>query len=152
MVVGAEQGRDRCRTEISRFLYIHFGVAKSLNSLEATPSDSGGFSVHPPGRPDLSLAPRRGRCGQCYRKRITAEHHHQDQPPDRPLAVGIGPEQLGDIPNRCGLGLDLLALGTQGGLLGLEIGEDPGFVLKSARRRLCTGLDCPVEQGHIPFG
>ena len=44
--VGAEQGRDRCCTEISRFLYIRFGVAKSLIWLDAPSSDSGGFSVH----------------------------------------------------------------------------------------------------------
>jgi len=28
---------------------------------------------------------------------------------------GVGPEQLGDVPFGCGLGLDLATLGTQGG-------------------------------------
>jgi hypothetical protein len=39
-----------------------------------------------------------------------------------PFAVGVGPEQLRDIPDGCRLGLDLPTLGAQGGMFGLEIG------------------------------
>ncbi len=38
-------------------------------------------------------------------RRVTAQHHHQDQPPDRPLAVGVGADELGHVPDRRRLGL-----------------------------------------------
>jgi hypothetical protein len=47
------------------------------------------------------LAPsgsRRGRQGD--REWITAQHHEGDQPPGRPLAVRVGPNQLSDVAVR----------------------------------------------------
>src|ERR1700719_684313 len=66
---------------------------------------------------------RRRSCGcQSDGQRIAAQDHHQDQPPYRSLAVGVGADELGDVADGRGLGLDLPALGAQGGTLGLAVG------------------------------
>ena len=60
----------------------------------------------PPQRaaPGVRSSPRRRRGCQRDRQRIAAKHHERDQPPDRPLAVGVGADELGDVPDRRSLG------------------------------------------------
>jgi len=57
------------------------------------------------------------------RERVTRQHHQRDQPANRPLAIGVGPEQLGHIADRCGFRLDPATFGAQGGAFRLEIGQ-----------------------------
>ena len=44
---------------------------------------------------ELRLPPRARRGRQCDGQRTAAQHHEGGQPPDRPLAVGGGADQLG---------------------------------------------------------
>ena len=53
-----------------------------------------------------------------------SQHSKCDQPPDRALAVRVGADQLGHVPNWRGPGLDLPPLGAQGGALRLEVGKN----------------------------
>jgi hypothetical protein len=55
------------------------------------------------------------------------------------FAVGIGAYQLGHVPDGRGLGLDLSALGAQGGALGLEVGKGRTLTLALAGK-LGTGF------------
>jgi len=61
----------------------------------------------------MQSALRRGRRGQGDGKRVAAQHHQSDEPPDCALAVRVGADELGDVADRCGLGLDSAALGGQ---------------------------------------
>jgi len=61
------------------------------------------------------------------------------QPPDGPLAVGIGAEQFRHVADGRGLGLDLPAFGGQGGALGLQ-GCQSASRLVSLTREPCAGL------------
>jgi hypothetical protein len=46
---------------------------------------------------------------------VTAQDHKGNQPPDGALAVGVEPEELGDVPDGCSFGLDLPSLGGYAG-------------------------------------
>ncbi len=73
-----------------------------------------------------------------------------NQPTDRPLAVGVGADKLGDIANRRGLGLNLPALGAQGGALALAVGEGRRLPL-TLPASACRALRCPsiAESGAL---
>jgi hypothetical protein len=86
-----------CRTSIDfttprKFRLSHDGLVASPFAVPAYPPPS---------------ARRRSRGRQCDGKRIAADDHHQDQPPDRSLAVGILADKLGDVSDGRGLSLDL---------------------------------------------
>jgi len=58
------------------------------------------------------LPPCRSRSRQRDRQWITAQHHQDDQPPDRRLAVGVGADELGDVADWRGFGPGLRPLAT----------------------------------------
>ena len=74
-------------------------------------------------------------CRQCDSKRIAAQHHHQYQPPNRPLNVTVGAKKLGDVADGCILTFDLPDLGARGKALGFEVRK--GLTLKLAPCRKC---------------
>jgi hypothetical protein len=84
----------------------------------------------PDAPPSIERGPRSDQCraearrGQRNGQRIAAQNYKGDQPPDCPLAVRVGADQLGHVADGLGLVLDLPFFGAQGGAFGLEIGED----------------------------
>src|SRR5260370_39515580 len=77
------------------------------------------------------LLASRGR--QCDGERIATQHHEGDQRPNRPLAVSVGTDELCHVADGCRLGLDLPAVGAQGGTFGIEVG--PGAATRATVAR-----------------
>src|SRR5712671_6244142 len=73
------------------------------------------------------LPPGRGRGRQRDGKRIAAQDHEGNQPPDGAFAVGVDPEELGDISDGSSFRLDLPALGGHTGAFRLQGCQDTGF-------------------------
>src|SRR5215470_13765074 len=74
-------------------------------------------------------SPCRG-CGrQRYGERITTEHHQRNEPPDGPLAVGVGADEFGDVAYWRGLGLELARLSSPAGAFRPEGGQRTGFAI-----------------------
>jgi hypothetical protein len=95
--------------------------------------DESGPAPPLPMAPSLgSSAPCRSRCSQSDGQRIAAKHHYQDEPPNRLLGVGVGPEQFRHVSDRRGLGLDLPALGGHGGAFRLQSRQPASRFLSSA--------------------
>jgi len=71
----------------------------------------------------MQSMPRRSRRGQGDGERVAGENHEGYQPSDYPLGVRIGADQLSDVADGRGLGLDLPALGSHAGAFRLEGGS-----------------------------
>jgi hypothetical protein len=78
------------------------------------------------------------RSRQHDRQRIAAQHHHQYEPPNRPLTVSVGAKKLGDAADGRSLGLDLPALGrrTVGMMAEISTGL-PFFAARQGSNRKC---------------
>jgi hypothetical protein len=93
-------------------------------------------ATNPTSRHSISgCAPCRGCSRQCDRQWIAAQHHHQYQPPNRPLAVSVGAKKLGNVADRRILSLDLQSLAAQGDALGFEVCKGLTFTLALCRKR-----------------
>src|SRR5258708_6791043 len=95
--------------------------------------------------------PCRSRGRQCDGQWVTTQHHQCNEPPDCPFAVRVGANKLRDVADRCGFGLDLPALGAQGGALGLEVGKGGAFMLALVRERR-PALALPLNRRERRIG
>jgi hypothetical protein len=67
-------------------------------------------------------------------QRIAAQDHERDQPSDRPFGIGVGADQLGDVADGGGFGLDVPALGGHRGAFQCRAAKVPDSrPLSSAR-------------------
>jgi hypothetical protein len=70
---------------------------------------------------------------------------------------GVGPEQLGDVPHGCSLGLDLATLGTQGGARPRAIACTRGYSFGSVRKSagsptaFCVPSVSPIRKSPFDF-
>jgi hypothetical protein len=88
-------------------------------------------------------------CGrQRDRERITTQHHKDDQPPGRPLAVSVRPNQLSDVGD--GLRFRPAALGDQRGAFGLQACQATGLPVRSSTSPARVQL--AFHDGHCPGG
>ena len=92
------------------------------------------------------MAGRHARCGRRSRqrdgKRIAAQHHQPDQPADCPLAVGVGPDEFGDVADLRRLGFGLPSFSGHTGAFCLE-----GCVSVAAMIKRCEVLGIVGDDG-----
>src|SRR5262249_55231072 len=74
---------------------------------------------------------------QCDRQWIAAQHHHQYQPPNRPLAVSVGAKKLGDVADGRILSLICRPL-AQGGMFGFQVRKGLTLTLELCNKPLTT--------------
>src|SRR6266446_10299222 len=67
------------------------------------------------------------------------------------LPCTVARSKLRDVADRCGFGLDLPALGAQGGALGLEVGKGGAFMLALVRERR-PALALPLNRRERRIG
>jgi hypothetical protein len=85
---------------------------------------------------------------KCDGERVAAYHHQGDQPPDGPLGIAVGADELGDVADWSGVRLDLAAPGGHLGAFSLE-GGVPASCLRSSTR-LLRALRCPSMMDMAP--
>ena len=110
----------------------------SSRSASVLRSMSGRIPAHAGTSKASRSPPCRSRGRQCDGQWVTTQHHQCNEPPDCPFAVRVGANKLRDVADRCSFGLDLPALGAQGGALGLEVGKGDAFALALARKHLAV--------------